>query len=121
MSTATQANDTLVTQRRQAVALALVIALGFICIFAVSHWIESNRPPSDARAEEERLYVTGNAAKRMSLGFNGLVADWYWMRSLQYVGRKVINHKGQIQLDDMRALDMRLLYPLLDTTTTLDP
>ncbi|HKR01758.1 MAG TPA: hypothetical protein VJT09_13850, partial [Pyrinomonadaceae bacterium] len=51
-------------------------------------------------------------------------ADWYWMRSLQYVGRKVIaaGDKGQkIQLDDLSALDLKLLYPLLDTATTLDP
>jgi tetratricopeptide (TPR) repeat protein len=71
--------------------------------------------------EEEKLYVTGGAARRMSLGFNGLIADWYWMRSLQYVGRKVIAQGEKIQLDDLSALNLKLLYPLLDTATTLDP
>jgi tetratricopeptide (TPR) repeat protein len=57
----------------------------------------------------------------MSLSFNGLIADWYWMRSLQYVGRKVISQGDKFQLDDLSKLDLKLLYPLLDTATTLDP
>ena len=32
----------------------------------------------------------------MSLGFNGLVADWYWLRSLQYVGRKMRRLQGAL-------------------------
>ncbi len=57
----------------------------------------------------------------MSLGFNGLVADWYWMRSLQYVGRKIINEPEDVALDDLSQLNLKLLAPLLDTATTLDP
>jgi tetratricopeptide (TPR) repeat protein len=57
----------------------------------------------------------------MSLGFNGLAADWYWMRSLQYVGKKLINSTGDMSLDDLSGLNMKLLAPLLDTATTLDP
>jgi tetratricopeptide (TPR) repeat protein len=107
--------------QRQTIALAFVILLGFACVIAISRWMDEHRPPVDVRAEEERLYMTGQTVKRMSLGFNGLVADWYWMRSLQYVGRKMLNHPGQVQLDDLGPLDMRLLYPLLDTATTIDP
>ncbi|MDX6692441.1 MAG: hypothetical protein QOF02_44 [Blastocatellia bacterium] len=107
--------------RRQTLLLALVITLGLGAVVALSRWIERNRPPVDAAMEEEKLYVTGAAAKRMSLGFGGLVADWYWMRSLQYVGRRVIAHEGDIQIDDLKPLNLNLLYPLLDTATTLDP
>jgi tetratricopeptide (TPR) repeat protein len=57
----------------------------------------------------------------MSLGFYGLVADWYWMRSLQYVGRKIINRPQNVQLDNLGQLNLKLLAPLLDATTTLDP
>jgi tetratricopeptide (TPR) repeat protein len=57
----------------------------------------------------------------MSLGFNGLAADWYWMRSLQYVGKKMNNYQGNIRLDDLSNLNLKLLAPLLDTATTLDP
>lgn len=107
--------------RTKSVLLALVIVLGLGSVVAVSRWIERTRPPVDAALEEEKLYVSGAAAKRLSLGFGGLVADWYWMRSLQYVGRKIINTPGDVQLDDLKALDLKLLYPLLDTATTLDP
>jgi tetratricopeptide (TPR) repeat protein len=80
------------------------------------------RPPqSQADQLSEELYVTPTAARRMSLAFNGLAADWYWMRALQYVGRKATAHEGPIQLDDLRALDLKLLAPLLDQATTLDP
>ncbi len=57
----------------------------------------------------------------MSLNFNGLVADWYWMRALQYVGGKILSAQGPIQLDDLSQLDMKLLSPMLDVATTLDP
>lgn len=107
--------------RRQTLLLALVLLVSLGGGIGVSHWIETHRPPVDAAMEEEKLYVTGAAARRMSLGFSGLVADWYWMRSLQYVGRKLISQPGDVQIDDLKALNLNLLYPLLDTATTLDP
>jgi S-(hydroxymethyl)glutathione dehydrogenase/alcohol dehydrogenase len=57
------------------------------------------RPPADPNVVDESLYLDGKTARRMSLGFNGLAADWYWMRSLQYVGRKIINHPEDMPLD----------------------
>jgi tetratricopeptide (TPR) repeat protein len=107
--------------RRQTVLLSLLILFGLGSAAGLNRWIETHRPPVDSRLEEEKLYVTGAAARRMSLSFNGLIADWYWMRSLQYVGRKVIAHGDKVQFDDLSALDLKLLYPLLDTATTLDP
>ncbi|HEV2912285.1 MAG TPA: hypothetical protein VGX92_03115 [Pyrinomonadaceae bacterium] len=112
------------TSGRQTLALAMVIVLGMAAVFGLSRWMDAHRPPPNVALEEEKLYLTGAAARRASLGFNGLVADWYWMRALQYVGRKIIrreSEQGEAQLDDLGSLDLRLLYPLLDTTTTLDP
>jgi tetratricopeptide (TPR) repeat protein len=109
---------------RQSVMLSLVIVAGMLCVFGLSRWMDANRPAASRAVEEERLYMTGTAVRRASLGFNGLVADWYWMRSLQYVGRKIIKYQaehGDVQLDSLGELDLGLLYPLLDTTTTLDP
>ena len=98
------------------------LVLGWAAPPDLNRWIEKRRPPVDSAMEEEKLYVTGTAARRMSLSFNGLIADWYWMRSLQYVGRKVNRSRAsKVQLDDLAALDLKLLYPLLDTATTLDP
>jgi hypothetical protein len=87
----------------------------------LSRWIDARRPPSSSAIEEERLYVTGNAASHMSLGFKGLVADWYWMRSLQYVGGKILSVPEDVQLDNLGQLNLKLLAPLLDVSTTLDP
>ena len=102
----------------QSLLLSLLIVLGLASIVVLSRWMESNRAPQVA-VEEDQLYITGEAARRMSLSFNGLVADWYWMRALQYVGKKVIAGGGMGT--DLRSLDLHLLSPLLDTATTLDP
>lgn len=107
--------------RQQLIWLSIAIAFGLSAVIGMSRWMDAHRPPVDAAMEEEKLYLTGATAKRLSLGFNGLAADWYWMRTLQYVGRKVLAHEGDFQLDDLGKLDLKLLYPLLDTTTTLDP
>ena len=114
-------NEARAVRLRQTILLALVIVFGLGSAAGLNRWLEVNRPPVDAKSEEENLYVTGTAARRMSLGFNGLIADWYWMRSLQYVGRKVIAEGDKFQFNDLGSLNLKLLYPLLDTATTLDP
>ena len=78
--------------------LLSIIVLGFAFVVGLSRWMDEHRPVIDTSIEEERLYMTGAAVRRMSLGFNGLVADWYWMRSLQYIGNKMLNHQGRIQI-----------------------
>lgn len=106
--------------RNQFILLATVF-IGLVAVVGLSRWIDAHRPPSETKVEEESLYLTAATANRMSLSFKGLVADWYWMRALQYVGRKIIDVEGNIQLDDLRQLNLNLLAPLLDATTTLDP
>ena len=108
------------TRRRQIAALS-VIVFGLVLAATLSRWMDAHRPPERPQTDAEELYVTPEAAKRLSLGFNGLVADWYWMRSLQYVGRKIIAYQGDVQIDDLGPLNLNLLAPLLDHTTTLDP
>ena len=61
---------------------------------------------------QEVLYITSpSVLKRLSLGYNGLLADIYWTRAVQYFGSK---HRIQ-------ANQYSLLAPLLDITTSLDP
>ena len=101
--------------------LLLTLLIGLASVVGLSRWLDSHRPPTDSKMEEEQLYLTGTMAKRISLGFNGLAADWYWMRSLQYVGRKVINVPDNVPIDNLAQLNLKLLAPLIDTSTTLDP
>ena len=61
---------------------------------------------------EEVLYISSpTLLKRMSLGYDGLLADVYWTRAVQYFGEKLV--RGSEHFD--------LLAPLLEITTTLDP
>jgi len=61
---------------------------------------------------EEVLYISSpQALRRLSLGYNGLLADIYWTRAVQYYGNK--HHDGARRFD--------LLAPLLEITTVLDP
>jgi len=61
---------------------------------------------------QEALYIpTPKIVKALSLGYTGLMADLYWTRVVQYFGGK--HHQG--------AEEYKLLAPLLDITTTLDP
>src|SRR5437879_8228896 len=61
---------------------------------------------------EEVLYIPSpKAIKRLSLGYDGLLADVYWTRAVQYFGDKL--NRGSEHFD--------LLAPLLEITTTLDP
>jgi hypothetical protein len=60
----------------------------------------------------EVLYISSpTLLKRMSLGYDGLLADVYWTRAVQYFGDKLT--RGSEHFD--------LLAPLLEITTTLDP
>ena len=111
--------------RRQDVALVGVILIALVSVFGLSRWLDSHRPPVDPSFEEEKLYLNGNTAKRISLGFNGIASDWYWLRSLQYLGRKIVNFEDnqtvQLSLNDLSALELHLLPSLLRLSTTLDP
>ena len=109
-------------RRRQQFALILTIVCGMTLVVALARLAEAHRPaPETVRAATEELYISPHAARRMSLAFNGLAADWYWMRTLQYVGRKSIGHTGALQLDDLSPLALNQLAPLLEHATTLDP
>jgi tetratricopeptide (TPR) repeat protein len=101
--------------------LLLTVLIGLATVVCLSRWLDSHRAPVDAKLEEKQLYLNGATARRISLGFNGLAADWYWMRSLQYVGRKIIGVPENVQIDSLGQLNLKLLAPLIDTATTLDP
>lgn len=89
-----------------AAALASAIALQM----ARDRWY-----PRDRQAEERILYIpSGAVLKRLTLGFDALAADVYWIRAIQHYGGDRLAHQGSEE-------KYKLLYPLLDLTTTLDP
>ncbi len=66
---------------------------------------------SGATLREVLFISSPQAARRLSLGYDGLMADIYWTRAVQYFG----NHHAQ------GAEEYKLLAPLLEITTALDP
>jgi hypothetical protein len=65
------------------------------------------------RAQEEILYLwSGAHVKRLFPGFEGIAADVYWLRTVQYFGGQRLFVAGK---------RFELLRPLIDITTTLDP
>lgn len=104
-----------------AVGLLLIAAL-YAGVYALSNFIESNRVPIPETYADEDLAFEGKKIKGFALGAEGMLADWYWIRSLQYIGDKLTNSKLEyIDLEDLTHLNPRLLYPLLDNATDLDP
>jgi tetratricopeptide (TPR) repeat protein len=66
---------------------------------------------ADATLEEVLYIPSARVLKRLSLGYNTLLANIYWTRAVQYFGTQ--HHD--------RTARYELLYPLLDITTDLDP
>ncbi len=67
-----------------------------------------------AGQEPDLIFFNSPAlVKRMALGYDGLLADFYWMRTIQYYGRR--DEAGR------RPAHFNNLSTLLDITTTLDP
>jgi len=90
------------------VALAVLMAavVGLQAVVAE----RAPQPVSDGNL----LYIrSGEFLKRAALSYRSLLADLYWIRTVQHYGG---TKRGA---DQQRRYD--LLYPLLDLTTSLDP
>lgn len=107
---------------RQLAIPALVVTAALAAVFALSGFLEKNRPQLPKSYEDSDLSMQGKRLKGYALGSEGLIADWYWILSLQYIGKKIVENKEtDINIDDLRSLNPRLLYPYLDNATDLDP
>jgi tetratricopeptide (TPR) repeat protein len=107
---------------RQILVCALVLLFGFAAVFELSGYNERNRVMLPQSFEDQDLALQGKRLKGYGLGFEGLLADWYWMQSLQYIGGRISNSdKEVVNLENLRPFHLSLLYPLLDNATDLDP
>jgi len=98
------------TSSRQVTVVASLVLL-FCLAASILSLRQIDQVRSKATLEEVLFVISPKMVKRMSLGYDGLLADIYWTRAVQYFGG---HHAG-------RARDFRLLAPLLEITTTLDP
>jgi hypothetical protein len=89
-----------------AAAVLLLSMAGGVAMLTVIDRMQMRRPPQEA------LYIRSSTTlRRLCLGYTGLMADIYWTRAVQYFGMQ--HHQG--------SRDFRLLAPLLQVTTELDP
>lgn len=106
--------------------LPLIIAFLALAGVLPLAWLIDSRQAAQAKQNQEtvaeELYLAGErVSKVIPDSLRGLAADWYWMRTLQYVGKKSLAHGNALALDDLRPLNLKLLPALLDTTVKLDP
>ena len=94
------------------------ILFGVICLVAaflivpVQNGIEKRL--GDRGPDPDLLYFSSpSAVKAMALGYENILADIYWMRAIQYYGRR--------DEADKRPIRYKNLSALFDITTTLDP
>jgi len=91
-------------------ALALMLLLGFTGVWKLQKRIDAQQQAVEVE-DDQVLLRSPKLVKAMSLEYAPMVADIYWTRAVQYFGNK---HR-------LHQMDLRLLWPLLDVTSTLDP
>ena len=95
--------------RRVTLVASTLLVLGLAGAVVILRALDGIRPTATL---DETLYITSpKLLKRLSLGYDGLLADIYWTRAVQYFGDR--HHRGEVTY--------KLLAPLLEITTTLDP
>jgi hypothetical protein len=98
-------------KHRAAITVTLTTVLVVCMASAIVLLRRIDRMRSGAVLEEVLYIPSAKILKRMSLGYDGLLADVYWTRAVQYFGGK---HHA-------KTMQYQLLAPLLDITTELDP
>jgi tetratricopeptide (TPR) repeat protein len=98
----------------------LVLILGLAALYPVQRWIDA-AAPGEVTGEEVLYVSSGETIKKMSLGLDGIVADIYWIRAVQYFGRKILDEGEKTSAASTRQIRMDLLAPLLNIIVALDP
>lgn len=95
--------------RRITLISSTVLVTMLVCSVLTLWRVDEARTGTSLR---EILFISSpKAVKRLSLGYDGLMADIYWTRAVQYFGG---HHSAGVE-------QFKLLGPLLDITTYLDP
>lgn len=97
------------TQRRTMLIAASCLVLSLMASMLVLRRVDQIHPQSSL---DDALYINSpKLVKRISLGYDGLMACIYWTRAVQYFGHRHYE----------RAHSYNQLAPMLEITTGLDP
>ena len=91
-------------------ACRLLVLLCFLGLIPLQRSLDL-RGGSERALGEVLFLPSGRVLRKLSLGYEGLLADIYWTRVVQYFGGKRLAHSSEF----------KLLGPLLQITTDLDP
>jgi len=103
---------------RKLIPLAILI-IGLGLLYPMQRHIDRTMPQETI--SDETLYLSGDTVKRLSLGMEGLAADLYWIRTVQYFGGKLIDSNQPLSAAASANVRMDLLAPLLNVVVALDP
>jgi tetratricopeptide (TPR) repeat protein len=92
------------------IALLVFVLLGFAGVWRLQQLIDVQQRAVESE-DDQVMLRSSKLVKGLSLEYAPLMADIYWTRVVQYFGNK---HAG-------KKVDLRLLWPLLDVTSVLDP
>ncbi|MGA2299682.1 MAG: hypothetical protein ABSG77_03170 [Candidatus Acidiferrum sp.] len=92
------------------VTWGVLLVLGFAGVWQLQKKIDAQRQALQEE-RDELVLRSPKLIKRMSLEYAPLMGAMYWTRAVQYYGEK---HR-------LQQMNLELLWPLLDITTTLDP
>jgi tetratricopeptide (TPR) repeat protein len=97
-----------------------ILLVGISLLYPMQRWMDSSIPRYVSN-EESLYFSSGEQIKKMSLGLEAIVADIYWIRTIQYFGRKFIESGQPISMNSTKNIEMDLLAPLLNIVVKLDP
>jgi hypothetical protein len=109
------------SQRRSGQSLGWLIALPLLLALSVPLrvWLDRELPlvgeSTGADVTAAEVVIPARVARLLAGGFQAILADWYWIRTLNYFGRRA---REQEELDLRR---MPQLAGLLRLTVALDP
>jgi tetratricopeptide (TPR) repeat protein len=99
----------MIRSRKVTAIAGTVLVCSMVSTALLTRAVDHMRP---AAPLQEMLYVSSpKLLKRLCLGYDGLLADIYWTRTVQYFGAAHSRGEGTY----------KLLWPLLNITTQLDP
>jgi hypothetical protein len=107
------------------IGLAVVAVVALMTLAVRLQRERDDRYPLPETTEETLYLTSGGALQRLSLGYRSLAADVYWIRAIQHFGgrrQRIFTPSQPGGVPQAEGSEpYRLLYPLLDLTTTLDP
>jgi hypothetical protein len=100
--------------RARGLAGGIALAVAAFAAAVALQIVRDRLYPRQQAQQRAVMYVQSPAVlRRLTLSFDALAADVYWIRALQHYGGDRLSRDGRQRYD--------LLYPLLDLTTSLDP